>query len=91
MNDEIIITEGPEDPALNRRMTDYRRNAEWLAEHGVSFFEPFRGRYIAVSQGEVFVADDPWEAQRLAKARNPDDEPFLQHIALERYERIYAC
>ena len=91
MNHKLIITEEPEDPELNRRMARFRRNGEWLTEHGGPLFKQFRGRYIAVSEGEVFVADDHWEAKRLAKAQHPDDEPFVQHIPLERIERIYAC
>lgn len=91
MNDQLIITVEPADPELNRRMEQYVRNAEWLTEHGAPLFEQFRGQYIAVSEGEVFVADDYWEAERLAKEKHPDDEPLVQYIPRERYERIYAC
>lgn len=91
MSDKLVITEEPEDPELNRRMVQFRRNGEWLTEHGAFVFERYRGRHIAVSKGEVFVADDAWEAQRLAKEKHPDDEPFMQHIPRERIERIYAC
>jgi hypothetical protein len=38
----------------------------------------------------VFAAHDAWEARRLTKERHPDDEPFVQYIPRERYERIYA-
>jgi hypothetical protein len=90
MSNELIMTEGPEEPELNRRLTQYQRNGEWLTEHGASLFQQFRGQYIAVSEGEVFTAPDAWEAQRLAKTKHPDDEPFVQYIPQEKYERIYA-
>ena len=90
MNNTLIITEGPENPELNQRMARYQRNAEWLTAHGAPLFSQCRGCYIAVSEGEVFVANDAWEVQRLAKQKHPDDEPFIQYIPRERYERIYA-
>jgi hypothetical protein len=91
MDDKIVITEEPENLELNRRLTQFQLNGEWLTEHWAPLFEGLRGQYIAVSEGEVFVSDDAWEAQRLAKEKHPDDEPFVQYIAQEKYERIYAC
>src|SRR5882757_8848682 len=90
MDNELIITEGPEEPEFNRRMAQYRRNGEWLTAHGASLFQKFRGQYIPVSEGEVFVASDAWEAQQLAKTKHPEDEPFVQYVPREKYERIYA-
>jgi len=91
MIDKLIITEETEDPEINRRMARFRRNGEWLTEHGAPLFKRYRGRYIAVSEGEVFVADDYWEAERLAKEKHPDDAPSVQYIPQDDYERIYAC
>ncbi len=91
MNHTLIITEGPEDPEFNRRMAQYRRNGEWLTEQGASLLKQFPGQYLAVSESEVFVAGDAWEAQRLAREKHPDDEPFVQYVPRESYERIYAC
>jgi Family of unknown function (DUF5678) len=90
MNDKLTMTEEPEDPAFNQRLVKYRHNGEWLTEHGASLFEQFPGCYVAVSESDVFVADDAWEARRLAKEKHPDDEPFVQYIPKEHYERIYA-
>lgn len=90
MNDTLIITEEPEDLAFNQAHAKYRRNGEWLTEHGAALFAQYPGRYVAVSESDVFVADDAWEARRLAKDTHPDDEPFVQYIPKERYERIYA-
>lgn len=93
-NNQVIlqISEGPADPERNREMALYRRNAEWISEHWTLLAgEQYRGRFIAVSEGEIFVADDRWEALKLARERHPDDEPFTQYMPKERYERIYAC
>ena len=91
MDDKIIITEEPENPELNRRLAQFRRNGQWLTHHGAPFFERFRGQYIAVSEGEIFASSAALDAQNLAKQKHPDDEPFVQYIPQERYERIYAC
>lgn len=91
MDDKIIITEEPANSELNRRLARFRRNGQWLTQHGAPFFERFRGQYIAVSEGEVFASCDALGAQSLAKQKHPDDEPFVQYIPQERYERIYAC
>lgn len=58
MSEKLIITGEPEGPEFNRRMAQFRRNGDWLTEHGAPLFERYRGRYIAISEGEVFVADD---------------------------------
>lgn len=91
MDDKITITEEPENPELNRRLAQFRRNGQWLTQHGAPFFERFRGQYIAVSEGEIFASSDALGAQGLAKQKHPDDEPFVQYIPQEKYERIYAC
>ena len=90
MEHKLNIIEGTEDSEFNQRMVQYRRNGEWLTTQGATLFQQFPGQYLAVSEGEVFVADSAWEAQRLAREKHPNDEPFLQYIPRERYERIYA-
>ena len=61
-----------------------------MTAHGSALFEQFPGKYLAVTEGEVFVADDASEARRLATEKNPDDEPFVQFVPPESRERIYA-
>ena len=60
-------------------------------ELGAPLFERYAGKYLAVSEGEVFVAEDAWEARRLARVQHPDDEPFVQHVPRDSNPRIYAC
>ena len=44
---------------------------------------------MAVSEGDVFVADTPGEARDLALANHPDDEPFVLNVPNKRYAWIY--
>lgn len=90
MSINLIVTDELEDPKLSQRMARFRQNGQWLTEHGAALFEQYPGKYIAVSEGEVFVSDDAWEARRLAKEKHPGDEPFVQYVPRESYERIYA-
>ena len=90
MDSKLVITEEDQDLAFSALMDRFRHNGEWLTEHGAPLFERFPGKYLAVSEGEVFVADEPSEARRLAKAKHPNDEPFLQYVPRESRERIYA-
>ncbi len=91
MSSKLTITVEPADAELMQRMEHYRRNGDWLNQHGNALFKQYRGKFIAVSEGEVFVADSRWEAERLAQAKHPGDEPFVQYIPQEKRERIYAC
>jgi hypothetical protein len=91
MSDKLTVTEGPADPEGLRRMACYRRNHEWFGKHAESLFEQYRGRYVAVSEGEIFVADDHWEAQRLALVKHPEDVPYIELVPREKRIWIYAC
>lgn len=90
MIDKLLITEDVKDPELTTRIARFRRNGEWLTAQGGYLFESYPGKYVAVSEGEVFVANDASEAARLATEKHPDDQPFVQFIPRESRERIYA-
>jgi hypothetical protein len=90
MDGRVVVSEEPEDSERRRRLDQFERNGVWLSEHGASVYDQHAGRYVAVAAGEVFAADDAWEARRLALERHPDDEPFIQYIPRERYARVYA-
>jgi len=73
-------------------MALYQRNAEWLSEHWMLLQdEQYKGRWVAASEGEIFVADDRWEAERHALDKHPHDVPYTQFVQSEKYFRIYAC
>ena len=91
MHEKLSITVEPAETEFIRRSERYRANGEWLTEHGAPWFAQFPGKYLAVTEGEVFVADDALEARRLASEKHPGDEPFVQYIPLVSRPRIYAC
>lgn len=79
-----------EDPAFTRRSKLFRQNGEWASEHSAMIYaEQHRGKYVAISECELFVSADAQEAERLAKARHPADEPYVIYVPLATYARIY--
>ena len=91
MHDKVKISVEPTEPEFLQRAARYRSNGEWLTAHGEPWFAQFPGKFIAVSEGEVFVADDALEARRAATEKHPGDEPFVQYIPRDNLPRIYAC
>jgi hypothetical protein len=91
ISSNLVFIEESENKELSERLSRFRRNGQWLTEHGAPFFEQHAGRYLAVSEGEVFVVNDMRSARQLAQEKHPEDEPFVQYIPAERMVRIYAC
>ena len=77
MNHQFVIEELPANPALTRVFERARRNMLWLNDHimELEIFKLYRGRFIAVSEGELFVGDSPEEVEQLALAKHPEDVP----------------
>jgi hypothetical protein len=93
MNEPVVIEEVPMDPELGRLFERARRNLLWFNDHAMELeiFKLYRGRYIAVSEGEIFVGDSHQEVERRARDKHPDDMPHFQYIPREKVYRIYAC
>ena len=89
-NNIFSITVEPADPALLRQRELFHQNAEWLSQHWQLVGDECRGKMVAASGGEIFVADDPQEVERMAKAKHPDDVPFTIYIPKEKRARIYG-
>ena len=68
-------------------------NLLWFSEHAqeLGVFKLHRGRFIAVSGGELFVGDSRAEVDRLAREKHPDELPHIRFIPREKLSRIYAC
>ena len=86
----LTIQEMPYDEKLAKKFERHEANAKWFNEHGAPFFETHRGQYIAVSMGLVFAGATRQEAERLAHAAHPDDEPFVKYMPIDNLSRIYA-
>lgn len=89
----IIIEEDQENPEFSRMFERAERNLDWLNEHAVELevFKRYRGRFIAASEGELFVGDSREEVERLAREKHPADVPHIRYIPREKAYRIYAC
>lgn len=92
MND-IIIEEKPMTPEMARLFEQARRNLRWFSDHAeeLGIFKLYRGRFVAVSGGELFVGDSRAEVDRMAREKHPDELPHIRFIPLEKLSRIYAC
>ena len=93
MDPQFIIEEHPLDPEWTRMAERARQNLIWFDEHVMELevFKRFRGRYVAASEGELFVANSPEEIDRLVREKHPDDVPHVRYIPREKAYRIYAC
>jgi hypothetical protein len=63
----------------------------WLVDHGPEIFQKYRGKWIAVSDGEVIgVGDTATEAVAEAKDKKPGAKFILEAVDQES-DVIYAC
>ncbi len=92
MSSQVFIEEQKMTPEIARVFEQGRRNLLWFAENAerLGVAEKYRGRYVAVAGGELFVADNSEEARRLANEKYPDDTPHVRYIFREKRSRIYA-
>ena len=92
MKPQVIIEEQKMTPEMARVFEQGRRNLFWFSENAerLGVYQHHRGRYVAAAGGELFVADAPEEARRLAGEKFPDEMPHVRYIPREKRYRIYA-
>lgn len=92
MSKQLIIEEEEMTPELARAFESARRNVMWFNDHveELEIYKRYRGKYVASSGGELFVADTPEEVRRLAKERYPNELAHVRYIQREKLDRIYA-
>ncbi len=92
MDQPQLLGEVPMPPELARKFDQAAQNLRWFDEHAADLdvFNRYRGKHIAVAGGELFVADSPAEARRMANEKHPDDSPHVRYILKEKTYRIYA-
>jgi hypothetical protein len=80
------------DTELARSFEQFKHNLNWFREHATELdvFNRYRGKYIAVAGGELFVGDSASEAFRLAKEKYPDDSPHRRYIPKTKARHIHA-
>ena len=93
MSDTVIIEDLPLTPEMALLFEKAKRNVKWFSDHAMELevFKRYRGKYVAASGGELFVADTADEVRRLAKEKYPDDLAHVRYIPKEKLSRIYAC
>lgn len=93
MDQRLIIEEFPEEPRLAAAFERAKQNLLWLNDHAMELevFNRYRGRFVAVSEGELFVGVSREGVERLAREKHPGDIPHVRYIPLEKTYRIYAC
>jgi hypothetical protein len=87
---DITIEERPLTPALARLFEQAERNLLWFSEPAqeLDVFTLHRGRFIAVSGGELLVGDSRAEVDRLARQKHSDEMPHIRFIPREKLSRI---
>jgi hypothetical protein len=92
MDKPVVITELPYDPEFERVFLQAERNMVWLSDHAeeLGIFKLYRGKHVAASGGELFVADTAQDVERLAREKHPDEVPHVRYIPREKAHRIYA-
>src|SRR5437762_2259972 len=81
-NQKFIIEECPPDPEATRVFELAGRNRRWFNDHAMELrvFQFYRGRYLAASEGQLFVGDSPEEVEQLALEKHPEDVPHILYI-----------
>src|SRR5690349_18954523 len=95
MNEPLTIEEVTDlqvEREINRVIDLAGKNRQWFNDHahGLNVFDLYRGRFIAVSEGELFFGETPEEVERMAQDNHPDDIPFIHYIPKEKAYRVYA-
>ncbi len=87
----VEVTDPNELEQAHRRRAQFDKNLEWLKLHAEEVYTQYRGKHLCISGENVFAADTPEEAARLALAAHPNDEGrFVTYIPPERMPRIHA-
>lgn len=92
MSKPLIIEEEEMTPEWAHAFESARRNVMWFNDHVVELevYKRYRGKYVAASGGELFVANTPEEVRRLAREKHPDELEHVRYIQREKMSRIYA-
>jgi hypothetical protein len=73
------------------REEGFGRNLRWFEAHAKEIGSRCAGKCICIAGEELFFADTPEQALKLARAAHPEDEGFFLHyIHKEKAARIYA-
>jgi hypothetical protein len=67
----------------------FNRNWAWFEAHATEIYRQHRGKCLCIAGEELFVADTPEEALRLASAAHPEDDGrFTRYVPRKRMSRL---
>lgn len=95
MSEAKITIEEVTDPneiARTKEQDDrHRKNSEWLESHWDDVLPEARGKYVAVSGEETFIAETPEAAWSWAENTHPDDNgAIVRYVRTEEGPRVHA-
>ena len=84
---KVVRTEKTTAEELQRFQRD-EEDYEWLSAHAQEIEAQYRGKFIAVVNQQLFVAESWEEVQAKAKAAFPDREPIVEYIPWKRQVKV---
>lgn len=80
---KLVRTEKTNQEELNRFKAD-QEDFEWFSENAKKIEEKYRGKFVAILNKEIFVGDSFKEAERKAKEKHPERDPYVDYIPLKQ-------
>lgn len=74
----------PKNEEEYQRFLADEKDSSWFSEHYDEIKEDYKGKYVAVVNEELFVGETAEEADRQARHKYPDREPFVDYIPYKR-------
>jgi len=67
------------------------QHMDWFNAHATEIGDQYGGKYVAVADGKLFVADSRKEAYDLALTQDPTRQPFVIYIPAHMRKMVYDC
>ena len=65
-------------------------DAELFAQRSLEIHENYKGKYVTVVEGELFVGETPIDIQKQVQMKYPHRTPCIEFIPKQRGVRIYV-
>jgi hypothetical protein len=85
MDNKVTIEEPPMTPEFKLMFDKARKNLDWFEANCIKLdvFNRYRGKYVASSEGELFVTDTAEKLERMVKEKDPDDLPHVHYKTVD--------
>ncbi|MDI6793923.1 MAG: DUF5678 domain-containing protein [bacterium] len=61
-----------------RNFKEDEEDFDWFAEHSKEIEKKYKGKYVAVANKELFVAESLENVEKAVKFKYPDRQPFIE-------------